>query len=203
LSLLLDKGHGIRRDSNRAARLLSEAAWAGYLPSQLLLGEREYPSSDAMHWYKTAAEQGDKKAQFRYADSFVVACQAPRRETYPVVAKYMLASAEQGYAPAQLKLYYMYRLGWGVQKDDAAAERWLDKAAYQGYPEALAKKYNSIKLDSDKRVEAYAWFLVADERGVGKTDDGRRMRRELSSAQRKEAKQRAAELSRKIPEWND
>ena len=46
--------------------------------------------------------------------------------------------ANDGYAPAQDKLAWMYQNGWGVTQDYSQAVSWFRKAAEQGNTEALA-----------------------------------------------------------------
>ncbi len=45
-------------------------------------------------------------------------------------------TAERGDAEAQFNLGMMYSTGLGIEKDDAAAFRWIYKAAEQGHAEA-------------------------------------------------------------------
>ncbi len=46
--------------------------------------------------------------------------------------------ANDGYAPAQDKLAWMYQNGWGVEQSYSQAVNWFRKAAEQGNTEALA-----------------------------------------------------------------
>ena len=46
--------------------------------------------------------------------------------------------ANQGHAPAQDKLGWMYQNGWGVTQDYSQAVRWFREAANQGNMEAQA-----------------------------------------------------------------
>ena len=59
-------------------------------------------------------------------------------------AKRYLESAEQGDAKAQWNLGLMYLAGLGVPQDLVAAEQWIEKAAAQGYADALAVRAGGV-----------------------------------------------------------
>jgi len=46
-------------------------------------------------------------------------------------------SAEKGYAPAQILLFFQYDWGVYTDRDPAEAVRWLRMAAEKGHPAAL------------------------------------------------------------------
>jgi TPR repeat protein len=83
------------------------------------------------------------------------------------VAWYQKA-AEYHYAAAQTNLGYMYRGGFGVEKDFASAVEWYRKAAEQGNPAAQAT-LGDMYLDGagveQSNVEAVAWYRRAAEQG--------------------------------------
>jgi TPR repeat protein len=57
------------------------------------------------------------------------------RETY----KLFLKSANLGVAEAQFQLGVLYAKGLGVNKDNAIARQWFQKAADQGHQKAIKK----------------------------------------------------------------
>ena len=63
---------------------------------------------------------------------------ASQPEDLVASAKRYLESAEQGDAKAQWNVGLMYLAGLGVPQDLVAAEQWIEKAAAQGYADALA-----------------------------------------------------------------
>ena len=80
--------------------------------------------------------------------------------------------ADQGSAPAQLKLGLMYHYGLGVKENDAVAFRWLAKAAEQANAEAqfqLANMYvygfGVPKTEQDPDLQAVQWYFKAALQG--------------------------------------
>ena len=59
-------------------------------------------------------------------------------------AKRYLEAAEQGDAKAQWNVGLMYLAGLGVPQDLAIAEQWIEKAAAQGYADALAVRTGGV-----------------------------------------------------------
>jgi TPR repeat protein len=77
-------------------------------------------------------------------------------------------AAEQGFAPAQANLGYLYAEGKGVKQDSAEAAKWYRKAAEQGWASAQANlgylyaQGKGVKQDS---AEAAKWYRKAAEQG--------------------------------------
>ena len=61
-------------------------------------------------------------------------------------AKRYLESAEQGDARSQWNVGLMYLAGLGVPQDLVAAEQWIEKAAAQGYADALAVQVDALAV---------------------------------------------------------
>ena len=79
-----------------------------------------------------------------------------------------LPLAEQGDAPAQLKVGNLYARGEGVSKDYFEAMKWYRQAAKQDLPEAqfeLGKYYDKGRGVPPDEVEALRWYRLAAERG--------------------------------------
>ena len=76
--------------------------------------------------------------------------------------------ANQGHAPAQDKLGWMYQNGWGVTQDYSQAVSWFRKAAEQGNTEALASmglmylRGWGVQQSYDT---AFEWYSKAAEQG--------------------------------------
>lgn len=85
-------------------------------------------------------------------------------ECLPLAKKY----AELGYAEAQFYLANMYRRGYGVQKDTAAALMWYRKAAAQDHPVAqcsIGYFYNYGYGVPQDYCEAVKWYSKSASQG--------------------------------------
>jgi TPR repeat protein len=77
-------------------------------------------------------------------------------------------AAEKGDAEAQVNLGMMYSAGLGVEKDEAAAFRWIQKAADQGHGEAqfiLGLMFNEGIGTAKDESEAVTWYRKAADHG--------------------------------------
>jgi TPR repeat protein len=107
-------------------------------PSYYLgVGDRDYLEADyteAVKWFRKAAERGHAEAQYNLA-----VCYDYGRgvlEDAMQAIKWFRAAAEQGFAKGQYGLGYCYRRGRGVQRSDVQAVKWYRRAAEQGLAEA-------------------------------------------------------------------
>ena len=76
--------------------------------------------------------------------------------------------AEKGDHFAEERIAYMYQLGLGVQKDQAQARHWYEKAALDGNgPAAIDLGYDYMVPESGAPdyVQALKWFTFASDRG--------------------------------------
>lgn len=73
-------------------------------------------------------------------------------------------AAEQGDVEAQSHLGTCYRIGLGVDKDDAEAFKWFWKAAEQGHADAQCN-LALIYLERMDITEALKWFGKAAKQG--------------------------------------
>ena len=97
------------------------------------IGKENYKKenySEAVKWYRKAAEQGYAIAQTDLADMYVIGKGVSQDDSEAV--KWYRKAAEQGYAIAQFNLAKRYHFGEGVPKDASEAVKWLRKAAEQG-----------------------------------------------------------------------
>jgi uncharacterized protein len=92
--------------------------------------------TEALKWYRKAAEQGDAPAQVELAELYKGAPGV--RQDFTEVVRWYRAAAEQGYRYAQLGLGARYEDGEGVSKDLVQAHMWYNLAAERGL--ALAAK---------------------------------------------------------------
>ena len=87
---------------------------------------------------------------------------------YETAVKEFLPLAEQGLAPAQFNLGWMYQQGLGVLQDYAEAVEWYRKAAEQGFAPAqysLGIKYEKGLSVQQDYAEVAKWFRKAAEQG--------------------------------------
>jgi uncharacterized protein len=95
---------------------------------------------------------------------------AYEREDYTTAAALYAPRAAQGDAEAQYRMGMMARFGWGMEKDSAAAVRWLTQAAKQNQPQAQAELGTMYRLGRgvpEDPKEAAVWLTAAANSGVG------------------------------------
>ena len=106
--------------------------------------------------------------------------------------------AEQGYAPAQVQLGYVYARGDGVPEDDAEAVRWYRLAAEQGYAIAqnnLGFMYRDGYGVPEDHVLAYMWYNLAAAQGH------ERAQRNKDNIEEQMTREQIAEAQRLSTEW--
>ncbi len=87
---------------------------------------------------------------------------------YDTAFKEWLPLAEAGDPMAQNNIGYMYRKGFGVRLDEAAAAEWYRRAAEQGLVAAMTNlgyMYDEGRGVVRDYVQSYNWFLLAVENG--------------------------------------
>ena len=81
--------------------------------------------------------------------------------------KYQI-SANQGYAPAQHKLGWLYQNGWGTQRDYSQAMQWYSRAAEQGHAGAqsgIGMLYEEGLGVTKDLHEALRWYKISASNG--------------------------------------
>ena len=120
--------------------------------------------TEAVKWYRKAAEQGHAGAQNNlgvcYENGYGVT------KDYYEAVKWYRKAAEQGHAQAQCNLGICYRNGDGVTQDYYEAVKWYRKAAEQGHAGAQNNLggcyYNGNGVTKDI-TEAVKWYRKAAE----------------------------------------
>ena len=125
--------------------------------------------TEAVKWYRKAAEQGHAGAQnnlgYCYKNGYGVT------KDYAEAVKWYRKAAEQGNDLAQYNLGVCYEYGQGVTKDITEAVKWYRKAAAQDYARAqyhigvCYKQGNGVTKDY---AEAVKWYRKAAEQGDAK-----------------------------------
>jgi hypothetical protein len=94
--------------------------------------------SEAVRWFRKAADQGDMQAQsylgFRYFHGQGVP------QDYAEAARWYRKAAGQGDVDAQYALGFMYRNGQGVSRNYAEAVRWYGKVAASSLARCFARQ---------------------------------------------------------------
>lgn len=127
---------------------------------------RELDNSTAADHYREAALLGNKKAQFRLALLCAIDHAVCKNKAEAV--KWMRASAEQDYTPAQRVLGHWYLLGYGVGKNPVKAQQWLNSAAHKEDDIAmylLGRMYATGEGVEKNYNEALKWFRLAKANG--------------------------------------
>jgi len=120
----------------------------------------------AVKWYRMAAKNGDKVAQYCLATIYDEPIGWPPGVVE--AAKWYRLSAEQGYAPAQYELGGLYFNGQGVEKNLNQCVYWTEKAAAQNHPDAeifLGGLYELGEGVPKDPATALAWFKKSAEVG--------------------------------------
>ena len=86
--------------------------------------------TEAVRWFRLAADQGFAGAQYFLGVMYTNGRGVPQEETEAV--RWFRLAADQGFAGAQYFLGIMYVSGRGVSQDGTEAVRWFRLAADQG-----------------------------------------------------------------------
>ncbi len=180
----VDFGYGVDASKAMLAQMKSGELNFGTLPSELAELDKQLAEaltkyfegqedegvrqdkSEAVKWYRKAAEQGHATAQYNLGCMYNLG--EGVREDDSEAVKWYRKAAEQGNSWAQYILGNMYYDGEGVEKDKSEAVKWYRKAAEQG--NAVAQNwlgfmyYNGDGVRQDKS-EAVKWYRKAAEQG--------------------------------------
>jgi TPR repeat protein len=111
--------------------------------------------TEAVKWYRLAAEQGHASAQLNlgakyfYGEGVI--------QDYTEAVKWYRLAAEQGDVSAQVNLAYMYASGLAVIQDNVYAHMWWNIAASQGDKYAIGNRDSvSNEMTSEQIAEAQA-----------------------------------------------
>ena len=168
----------------------------GETPLQVCLDKNNRRTAARVDACRTAAEQGDAKAQVIVGILFYHGYGVPK--DYVQAASWFHLAADQGAAEAQTTLGFMYYDGRGVPKNYAEAARWYRLAAEQGVAlaqYALGVIYREGQGVPEDWVRAYMWFNLAAVSGSG---PGRKERNRLTKLLTPE---QLAEAQRMAREW--
>ncbi|WP_188750515.1 tetratricopeptide repeat protein [Marinobacterium zhoushanense] len=123
--------------------------------------------TNALTWYRDAAEQGNADAQYRVG-RFLAEGRGTGQNSAAAMGWYERAAA-QGQAEAQLALGIILLQGEGVQADPAQGRYWVLRAARQGLAAAqlrLGELAEQAGNTISNRAEAAVWYELAGQNGL-------------------------------------
>ena len=175
-----EKGDGIDKDLEAAAKWYRRAAEKGNSHAQNALGECYYygrgvirDEKSAVEWFQKAAEQGHLDSQFWLGFCYIngVGVDYDRDKSIMWYRKALYPTriaAQKGDVIAQINLGYCYRYGNGVGRNMHTAINWFLRAAKQNVPEAqkaLGDCYSRYEELGPDFSEAVKWYRMAAEQG--------------------------------------
>lgn len=122
--------------------------------------------SDAVHWYRMAADQGHAPAQFRLGELYENGDGVPKDAAEAF--RWYRRAAEQGFARAQFNLGGAYQRGIGTAANAEEAARWYRKSAEQGNAFAqnnLGQMYAYGNGIPPNVAEGLRWYRAAADQG--------------------------------------
>ncbi|WP_416191413.1 tetratricopeptide repeat protein [Neisseria sp. CCUG12390] len=139
-------GIGTPADNTLAAHHLRFAAENGFIAAQTLLADilAEQNHSDALKWYQTAADNGDRQARTALARHYLTGRLTGRDPLQ--AAKHAKIAAQQHYPEAMQLMGDIYRYGLGIKADAQTAEYYYREAAEQGSLSAYQKLLSDAAL---------------------------------------------------------
>lgn len=151
-------GIGTPPDPVLARHHLHQAAANGFIAAQTLLADllAEQNHPDALHWYQTAADNGDHRARAKWAEHYLTG-KLVKRDAL-LAAKHAKAAAEYQDSEALRLMGDIYRYGLGVKIDTHASQAYYRQAAEQGSLCAHQKLLSDAALHDS---EQYAHLKAA------------------------------------------
>jgi TPR repeat protein len=172
LGILYNKGLGVERDIEAAARLYLQAANLGFPNAQFNLANLHYNGdglkrdyAEAARWYLAAAQGGHALAQLYLAEMYETGQGIARDEAEAL--RWYKASADSKLAGAEYEFARRLLFGDGVAPDPPKAYEYLIDAGFQGHAQSqalLGRAYARGIGGAVRRVEAYAWLGMAARR---------------------------------------
>lgn len=162
-------------EDDEAFPLLLKSAEMGYDSAQYMIGEMYYigagveeNDSEALRWYKKAAEQGHGLAQLDAADELLHESLYSGNGSLEEAIKLYEAAAAQGVSQAQYQLSKLYYRGLGVEKDEKRSFDLCRQAAMNGNVKAqvdLGDKFLKESGTEKNVAQAVLWYKAAAEQG--------------------------------------
>lgn len=135
-----------------------------YLRAEKHFEKKEY--IEAARWYRLAAEQGYRAAQFKLGFCYKYGWGVVHDDMEMV--KWYRRAAQNNHSEAQCELAYCYAKGYGIAKDAPEAAKWYRRAAEQGHPRAQCNLGVCYRYGSgvpEDHAEGVKWYRMAAEQG--------------------------------------
>jgi len=162
-------GYGVLKNNQRAIHRLRASAARGYLPAQKIVARyaliQEKNLTDALTWFKKAADQGDMQAQMYCAAAYRFGLGV--RKSEDKARHYDIAAAKQGNSLAQASLAEHF-LESRHRKNNNLGLIWVKRSAEQKEAAAqylLGRVYAEGKLESQDIAQAQQLFELALAQG--------------------------------------
>lgn len=163
-------GLGGEMNKDRAKKRYDKARERHYFDAEItpVLNERELAENP---W--EAAEKGDRLAQYyaglaKWQEAMNHPAAPNRKDMFKASAQWFRKSAEQGYAPAQVRYGQVFARGSTGELDDEKAAIWFAKSAEQHHAEGqfeLAVLYANglgVKKDEGRALSLFTWAAERD-----------------------------------------
>ena len=169
---------------------------------EMYLGGSDLPRdySEAINWYRKAAQEGDAAVQIKLAK---LLARPEGAQNYQEARHWCEEAAKQMFSPGAFCVGLMYERGLGVEQNLPEAAKWFNQAAQLGNAEAmshLAEMYwkgSGVKLD---RISAYTFVLLASTANIPQAQQDKALyEKELNSKELEKARKRAADWVRQHP----
>lgn len=134
---------------------------------------RQQNYSEALYYYKQAAELGHASSQYLLGEMYEQAKGTKRNMRQ--AANWYAQAAKQGHVMAQATLGFMYSKGSGVNQDYSLAVIWYQKAAEQGHVNAqynLGYLYSLGQSVSKNYQQAAYWYKKSALQGDSDAQNG-------------------------------
>lgn len=158
-------GYGVLKNNQHALERLKASATRGHLPAQKTVARymlmQDKNPTEALKWFKKAADQGDIQAQMYCAAAYRFGVGVQKNEDK--ARNYDIAAAKQGNSLAQASLAEHF-LESRHSKDNRLGLIWVKRAAEQKEPEAqylLGQVYAEGKLEPKDLEKAKELFDLA------------------------------------------
>ena len=191
-----DKGEGVRADPESALNWFKAAAKEGHRAAQFQVAIR---LKDAK-WLRKAAEQGHPTAQMQLG-LVLNGGGWGAQQNIEEAAAWFRKSADQGNTVSQYQLGMFYRIGRGVEKDLLQSALWFKKAADQGHSWSQHRLATCLRLGEGMpkdEIEAYAYLNLAGAADEDARSELTELEKSMSSDARILGQQRTKQLSKQI-----
>lgn len=165
----------VSKDAEEAAHWFRKGAEKGSAKARLNLGKDLLKRSEGsggdsaalreegLRWIRMAADQGLPEAAYSYGLIFYFGDHGLNQD-YKLASAYLKTAAEAGNPDARNILGAIHENGQGTEVNEEEAKRWYRLAAFQGHAKAqanLGRLTGPTLQDSESRVEALAWLILA------------------------------------------